>query len=620
MAEENDPPETEPEDVAAPVSPAAVAVALGRAGHANEALDAEAGRFLREQTRMLGLQMEHLHEQRALNIKHFQWRLFGDRVKGALQALSLVAGAAIVLGIAALVWSAHEDRGLVIEAFSAPPDLAQKGLTGQVMATLVLDRIDDLDAKAQSERAANSYQDNWRGDIKVEIPTTGVSLGELDRLLRSTLGQETHISGNVFRSPAGLSVAVRAGVQPGVTATGSDADLDSLLGRAAEAIYATTQPYRYSKYLEGQGRLPEALAVARALSLKGATSERAWAYAQISNLLEKQGDAAGGVVAAKRALALTPTLALGASNAEAGEQLQGHDEAALRDYRLDLALLERAGSDIAPEARASLPLIHTAAVDDLLGDYAAAAAHFAEVAHKPEFQGLVALTPAVRANVLAKAHDASDAPDIDAAFAAKFNQTNDAIIPRYHALAEAGDWTGALADLDGVIAATQAFGALGDLERQRFLEPRRAFVLAHLGRQTEAEALIAAAPLDCYLCLRMRGKIAAAKSDWAGAARWFGEARRQGPSLPFADTDWGEMLLAKGDLAGAIAHLSAAHDISPHFADPLELWGETLLRQGDVDGALGRLREAEHYAPSWTRPHIMQAKAATARHSRGLSP
>ena len=54
------------------------------------------------------------------------------------------------------------------------------------------------------------------------------------------------------------------------------------------------------------------------------------------------------------------------------------------------------------------------------------------------------------------------------------------------------------------------------------------------GDTASAEALIAATPLDCYLCVRVRGQIAAIKHDWPSAERWFSEAVRQAPSLPFA--------------------------------------------------------------------------------------
>jgi len=609
MAEQAETPEPEGEEPP-PVGAAATVIALGRVGHGDAALDADAGAFLREHTRMLKVQREHLHEQRVLNIKHLEWRLFGDRVKGALSLMSLLLGVAIFVGVAAMVWAAREEHGLLVEAFAVPPDFAQRGLTGQVMANLVVDRIVVLDAKAQSVRAASSYKANWGQDIKVEIPETGISLGELRRFLRDTLGSETRISGEAFHGPGGLTLSVRAGAAPAITATGPDDQLDALVTRLAEGVYAATQPYRYSKYLEAENRLPEALAVARRLSFAGDPVERAWAFAQIANLLEIQGDETSALEAARQALRLDPGLALGAINAKVAEQALGHDEEALGYMRRARTLLENSGEEVSPEARLTLPAVNEAAMADLTGDYKAARHDYRLIEQSPNFQGLVGLTIGERAYERAKDHDVlgsrmmrarSASPDIDVADIAAFQSTNDAIIPQYFEAVDVDDWAGALAILDRAIAATNATGPIGAVERWRFLEPRRAYVLARLGRQAEAEAVVAATPLDCTLCVGIRGKVAAQGGQWAAATQWFALASRMAPSLPFAETDWGEMLLARGDLAGAVEKFAKAHEKSPHFADALELWGEALVRKGDAEGALAKFQAAAAAAPTWGR-------------------
>jgi tetratricopeptide (TPR) repeat protein len=79
--------------------------------------------------------------------------------------------------------------------------------------------------------------------------------------------------------------------------------------------------------------------------------------------------------------------------------------------------------------------------------------------------------------------------------------------------------------------------------------------------------------------------------------------------LPFADTDWGQMLLAKGDYDAAIAKFEAAHKKGPHFADPLEMWGEALMQENRSDLALARFEEANTYAPSWGRLYLTWGEA-----------
>jgi tetratricopeptide (TPR) repeat protein len=160
-------------------------------------------------------------------------------------------------------------------------------------------------------------------------------------------------------------------------------------------------------------------------------------------------------------------------------------------------------------------------------------------------------------------------------------------------------------------AAQAALGrARGDLPDARVnLRPPRAYALARLGRFSEAQAEIATTPLDCYRCVRRRAQIAALQGDARAADHWFAEADRLAPSLPFADTEWGEVLLTRGDPAGAVAKLAAAHAKSPRYADPLELWGEALMRQGRPEAAAAKFAEAAKYAPQWGRLHLMWGEA-----------
>ena len=132
---ESEPIEEAPPGAGTPVTPdtssAALALALAkrRGGRADARLDD----FLDKQTRMLELQMEHLHEQRALQVehlkqqeKHLRLRYFADRLRIGLQLLGIVFGVAVALALGAMAWNAHEDHGVSIEAFAVPPDLAQR--------------------------------------------------------------------------------------------------------------------------------------------------------------------------------------------------------------------------------------------------------------------------------------------------------------------------------------------------------------------------------------------------------------------------------------------------------------------------------------------------------------
>jgi tetratricopeptide (TPR) repeat protein len=138
--------------------------------------------------------------------------------------------------------------------------------------------------------------------------------------------------------------------------------------------------------------------------------------------------------------------------------------------------------------------------------------------------------------------------------------------------------------------------------------------MAKAGDIAPAEALVSATPLDCYLCVRVRARIAAIKRDWPSAERWFAEAARQAPSLTFAFSEWGETLLEKGDVDGEIAKFDAAHQKSPHFADALKGWGDALARQGQAKSALAKYKEALKYAPNWKE--LKEAREAVSKTMR----
>src|SRR5580704_17974470 len=185
----------------------ATSIALGHPGK----LDPRAAAFLEKQGHLVDLQAEVLAREEVLR----HWSLRVHHVSDVLKLAFEFAVAVIVLAVAAFigttVWSAVHDDGLVIEAFSTPPDLAARGLTGEVVAGRMLDKLSALQAETSSLRAPTSYENNWGKDIKAEIPETGVSIGEFNLYLHQWLGHQTHITGDVIHGGSGIIVTARAG-------------------------------------------------------------------------------------------------------------------------------------------------------------------------------------------------------------------------------------------------------------------------------------------------------------------------------------------------------------------------------------------------------------------------
>jgi tetratricopeptide (TPR) repeat protein len=592
MAERIEEPEVEVEAVAEPISPVA-AMAIGmRKARTRDRADPKLDIFLDEQTRLVRLQTEHLHEQRELILSRLRWGRLSDRLKVLLQLFTILVGVAVAGAVGVMAWQAHEDRGVTIAAFTVPPDLAARGLTGEVMASKLLDRLSQMQADTSSARPAASYANDWAGDIKVEIPETGVSLGELNRALRQWLGSETHITGELVRTPAGLELTARAGSEPGKAFAGQDADLDGLIQKAAESVYSQTQPYRWAAWLQTHGQPERADVEFARLAQTGPKEDRPWAYSAWASDLFGQGEVAAAADKVRAAIKLNPKAPGLYSKLGGDEDALGHYEAALRESSKALALTARddpsySGIRFALMALRRDPLAAIEAISSIND--------LQNRAEAGPFEGVDRKAP-----VLAIMHDVSGARRVIVQGQAGLRSTP-ALMRAISETSTLEDWSSAAIDLHAYLAAAGPYHlrAVSNL----------AMVTARLGRVAEAEALIAPTPSDCYYCLRQRGVIAAVRYDWGAADRWFAEAVRQAPSAPEALDDWGQSLMDRGDPQGAIGKFEQAHHAAPHFADPLELWGEALMRTGDEAGAVAKFAEADKYAPRWGRNHMRWGEA-----------
>ena len=133
VSEESERASSGPEGSGGGVDPTAVALAL--VGASRERADS-----LVEQEALLKDQRHHLHEQ----LKQIHLDIFEKWLAVALRLATLCVGVAVACFVGAAVWQAAHDDGLVIEAFSVPPELAARGLTGEVVATQLLANSVDL--------------------------------------------------------------------------------------------------------------------------------------------------------------------------------------------------------------------------------------------------------------------------------------------------------------------------------------------------------------------------------------------------------------------------------------------------------------------------------------------
>ena len=544
------------------------------------------------------------------------WQIASERAAFALRILTVGVGLAAVLGLALMAWSASRDQSIVVQPFSAPPAYAQRGLDGRVLARLFTDQIVAIRTQSASGYFEMPSLRGATDEIRIEIPQTGVSLGEVQRLLTAWLGRQKTISGALSEETPGLvTLTVRVEGHPAIRLVGAPDQLNALIGQAAERSFAVADPLQWVLALRMTGRQDEALAsgsaYARAIGSDHADSGVAstfWAvdepdpYVRLRRLQET--------------VQTHPTLMTTRRSLAAIYGQLGQEGAAFETAQAALALRDR--DQPGRYSGRGLQLMRADAVvqtAELRGDYGA-------------IIDFPLAAPYSRARAAARSHDGRNAArwagsgqadgsvsPIRAALVAVYRAEamRDgpalAVALEAHAMARA-DWLAA-PEGPGQPPRSQVayFRAQAASEAERVTGPLRAIALARAGRVDEARAVAAATPLDCAACLRARAEVEAAAMNWTAADGWYAKAAALGPQLPLAETAWGASLLARGDPKAAIIKLRSAAAKGPRYADPLELWGEAVLAQNDAAGAAAKFAQTAKLTPRWGRLHLKWGEA-----------
>jgi tetratricopeptide (TPR) repeat protein len=573
---------------------------------------AKTSAFLEQQTQLVQMQASAFTEEQALRVSHLRsqsresaLRRIGHRIRIGTQLFTAFLIGAVGVGLVVMLYDAFHSKSVIVEPFDSPPSLAARGLTDKVVAGAVLDTLTQLQASTRSSSTTRNLSTAWTGDIKVEVPETGVSIGDIDRMLKARFGHDVHISGDLVQTgTGGLALTVRGdGVLP-KTFEGGPGDLDKLTTQAAEYIYGQAEPSLYATYLSNKGRSAEAIAFSKAAFATTKPSDRpyllnSWAVA-IQNV---GGDSQEPLALFKEARTLKPDFWVAYNNIMNTELLYGDEEAAWREGQ---ALLQIAGGR---PGRAPEVLYEN--LDLLTWNLQAwrAATLADEAAHAGAGTGVSAEAPAV-ADIAARLHDPTDAElQLQTAEADPNDPSIGAVTHFVHGrlAAEAGDAQTAAVEME-------AFGAAFANPIVSSNYPGYNCWIAPAeeaaGHPDKADAALKVGGhfVDCY---RFRGDILDHRGDWTGARQAYAQSVAMAPDLPAGDYSWGLALARHGDLDGAVVKFAAANLHGPHWADPLKAWGDVLARQGRWSEALVKYDAALKYAPAWSQLH--QARDAAAR-------
>ena len=568
-------------------------------------------RFLDRQASLLKAQEDELNEQRALRLSHLRSqsregkiRRVGQRIRVGMQAFTILILSVIGLGILVMLYDAFRSQSVIVEPFDAPPALAARGLSGKVVAGDVLDALTRLQAATRSTSAKRNLSNAWTGDIKVEVPETGVSIGDIDRMLKARFGHDIHIDGDLVQTDTGgLALTVRGDRVLPKTFAGGPGDLDKLTTAAAEYVYGQSEPYLYAYYLMNAGRNAEAVAFSKAAYAGTDAADRPY-------LLNVWADALGNTGATpqqtvpfyREALKLKPDFWTAYNNLMNTDLMLGDEEGAwrigetmrraaggrpgrapeyeyqnwdqiiwnLQAWRAETLADAQANGGIGANITAEAPVI--ADIDVRLHDPADAELQLQTAQGDATDPGIVAMTHLVHGRIALDAGDAPRAVSEMEAFGTAF--ANPVVSNNY---AGFNCW---------IAPAEEA-----------------------AGHPDKADAALTAGGryVDCF---RFRGDILDHRGDWPGAQRAYAQSVAIAPDLPAGYYSWGVALARHGDLTGGIVKLAAANQRGPHWADPLKAWGDLLAREGRWKDALAKYDAALKYAPAWVQLHQAHDAAA----------
>jgi tetratricopeptide (TPR) repeat protein len=610
LGEEDEKPDVEASETLAGADAFAAAVAA-RLSASDPDVARDTSTFLKKQAHLLEIQAEHLKDEHADRLHFLQGqarevdiRRLGLRLRVGFQLVVALVATTIGLGFVVMVWDAMTSRRVVVDAFHTVPSAEMRGLDGVVVASGVLDELNRLQEATRSDVRKLDQSTAWASQVKMEVPTTGISVGEISQWLRERYGHDVHINGEFTESPeGGLALTIRGnGVTPR-TFRASASAFEKLTTQAAEHVYAQSQPVRWAYYLQDAGRFDEAVAFCRSTIQSANREDRPYLLNVWANAAGYQGLLRESLDLYREAVRLKPEFWDAYSNIQLTlMDLAQEEDAWQAGEQMRTAAGGRPGQ--APEIEYRLWDTLTrnlgARLNALLADAEANA-------------GVGTLSGVAGLNIALIYEELHDPSAADLAIKTTVDLSGDPLVTaithfvRGRLAAVAGDTVTAAAEMEAFGVAYASPRVSGDLPGLNcWVAPAEEAA----GHSASADALLKTAGrfVDCY---RFRADILDGRGDWAGAQKAYEEAVVLAPDLPSAYYSWGVALLKHGDHAGAEAKLAGANMRGPHWADPLKAWGDVLVKQGHTKEALAKYKEALKYAPNWKQ--LKDAREALAK-------
>ncbi len=265
------------------------------------------------------------------------------------QRLILLRNASIAFGVVMIVvllavacYREAYRQTLTIAAFDVPEKLAERGISGQVIAKALFDELikrRELVTTLETGELKGAWAES-RADVA--IPEAKFTLQSVFRYLRYMTGNETAIDGEVIVEGDEATMKVRVAGKPPTVVKGKLAQWDSMVGDLANGVLDVTQPAVLAAYMGINAQTPEDI---KALSkhivkMQGAATKpgaavMSVAYDAYGSALQRQARIDEANAAFAEAMALDPKNGVAVTNA-------ANAQSALRNYTEASRLYQRA--------------------------------------------------------------------------------------------------------------------------------------------------------------------------------------------------------------------------------------------------------------------------------------
>jgi tetratricopeptide (TPR) repeat protein len=574
--------------------------------------------FLIEQTELLKVQKKHILDEHALRISHLRNQLneetvrrFGLRLRVGFQLFLTVITMAVAAGAVIMIHDAVTSRSVVIDSIEVAPNIAAEAPSGRIVAAGLLDVLTRIQAATRSGAEHRALSNAWTSDIEIEVPETGVSVGQIERLLKARFGHDQHIDGDLVQTKGGgFALTVRGtGILPKVFID-EERNLDVLLTDAGEYVYGQSEPGLWAAYLSNNNRYDDAIRFAQAAYGTADLSERPYLLNYWANAISGksgEGTQLETLPLYREAVRLKPDYWIGYNNIMYALFGLGDEEGVVR---VGTQLIKVAGG-----RPGRVPEIYYQNYDQALWNLPAERA--SEIADIDSHSGIGTTGFASGAESLGVAELEVQMHDVEAAtLRLKTTPVDDTVAPdvaqaaidRALVAEEVGDFNAAAQEWD-ILASAYSNPTVSTSNPQ--VTCFAAMTYERTGQPAKADAALNAVGKLTYVdCYRFRADVLDMRGDWAGAQEWYAKAVKLGPSIPSGYYSWGVALARHGDLGGAAAKLADASQRGPHWADPLKAWGDVLMKQGHPAEALVKYGAALKYAPNWAALKAARATAA----------